>query len=98
MAQNTKLTELLKGRTVGGTGNANGEMILHFTDGSVLTIKTANTGSNSAATGGTVKSVTQDSTRLTLLFEGDDKQDITLAEAAGSVQLHDKSKTLEYAN
>lgn len=96
MPQNSKLTEILKGRTIGGTGNASGEMHLHFTDGSVMTLKTANTGSHSAATGGTVKSVTQDGTRLTLVLEGEDRQDITLAEATGSVHLHDKNNTLEY--
>jgi hypothetical protein len=98
MAANRKLSGVIKGRTISGTGNKDGKMLIHFTDGSSMTVKTADTGSNSAVSGGTVKSVTQADTRLTLVFEDDTKQDITLAEATSSVMLRDKDETLEYAD
>lgn len=51
-----------------------------------------------AATGGTVKSVLQGDTAITLQFEDGGKMDIPLAEASSSVMLRGKDNTMEYAD
>lgn len=53
---------------------------------------------NQAATGGTVKSVLQGDTTMTLQFEDGGKMDIPLAEASSSVMLRGKDNTMEYAD
>ena len=63
MASNHKLTAVIAGRTIAGSANADGKMIINFTDGSTMTIKTAGN-SNSASTGGTIKAVRQAETTL----------------------------------
>jgi hypothetical protein len=65
---NHKLTSLIKGRIISGSSNADDQMIISFTDGSKMTIKTAGP-SNSSSTGGTVKRVRQAGTELNLDFE-----------------------------
>jgi hypothetical protein len=91
MADIEKLNEQLKGRTISGTGNRGDEMVLHFTDDSSLTVKTANTGTNSASTGGTIASVAQTETHLILAFEGGGTQEIPLASPDAPVTFEDKS-------
>lgn len=53
---------------------------------------------NQAATGGTVKSVLQGDTAITLQFEDGGKMDFPLAEASSSVMLRGKDNTMEYAD
>ncbi len=98
MASNHKLTALLKGRTLAGTSQSGGVATLTFTDGSVMTVQTAPSSSNSAATGGTVKAVRQQDTRLDLDFEDGSTLELTTAEATSSVMVRDKNHVLEYAD
>lgn len=98
MASNHKLTALLKGRTLAGTSQADGAMLLTFTDGSIMTIQTAPTSSNSASTGGTIKAVRQQDTRLDLDFDDGSTLEITTAEATSSVMVRDKNHVMEYAD
>ena len=55
MASNYKLTGVIKGRTISGTGNSLGHMAILFTDGSRMTVKTGGV-SNGGSTGGTSRS------------------------------------------
>jgi hypothetical protein len=98
MPSNHKLTTLLKGRTLAGTQQSGGTMILTFTDGSIMTVQTAPSGSNSASTGGTVKAVQQQDTCLDLDFEDGSTLEITTAEATSSVMVRDKNHIMEYAD
>ena len=62
-----------------------------------MTVQTAGS-SNSAATGGKVKTVRQQGTTLDLDFEGGGTLAIPLAEETSSVMVRDKSGTMEYAD
>lgn len=53
---------------------------------------------NQAASGGTIKSVMQGDTTMTLLFEDGGKMDIPLQEATSSVMLRAKDNLMEYAD
>ena len=97
MASNHKLTDLLQGRTIAGTSNSNNELTISFTDGSKMTVQTAGS-SNSASTGGTIKAVRQEGTRLSLDMEGGSTLEIPLAEETSSVMVRDASGTIEYAD
>lgn len=71
--------------------------------GAAQPIETADTGATKAAanqtsTGGTVKSVMQGDTTITLQFEDGSKMDIPLAEASSSVMLRGKDNLMEYAD
>jgi hypothetical protein len=97
MASNHKLTAVIAGRTIASSANADGKMIIGFTDGSTMTVKTAGN-SNSASTGGAVKAVRQAGTTLDLDFEDGSTLEITTAEATSSVMVRDKSHAMEYAD
>ncbi len=97
MASNHKLTSVLKGRTITGTGNSNGALTVHFDDGSQMTVQTTGS-SNSAATGGTVAAVRQRERRLDLDFTGGGTLEIPLAEETSSVMVRDKNNAMEYAD
>ena len=97
MASNHKLTAVLAGRTISGSSNADGKMIINFTDGSTMTVKTAGN-ANSASTGGTVKAVRQADTTLDLDFEDGGTLAITTAEATSSVMVRDQNHAMEYAD
>lgn len=97
MASNHKLTSLLKGRTVTGTGNSGGAMTMSFDDGSKMTVQTAGS-SHSASTGGTVQAVRQQGTTLSLDFAGGGTLEIPTAEETSSVMVRDKNGAMEYAD
>jgi hypothetical protein len=97
MAANHKLTKLLKGRTINGSSNSNDQMIISFTDGSKMTIKTSGS-SNSGSTGGTVLKVRQKDNELDLDMEGGPTLKIQTAEPTSSVMVRDKAGKLEYAD
>lgn len=69
MTSNHKLTGLLKGRTITGTGNSGNVLTVLCDDGSKIIVQTSGS-TNSAATGGTIAAVRQQGTRLDLDFEG----------------------------
>ncbi len=97
MASNHKLTSLLAGRTISGTGNSGDALTISFDDGSKMTVQTAGS-SNSASTGGTVQAVRQQGTTLSLDFAGGGTLEILTAEETSSVMVRDKSGTMEYAD
>jgi hypothetical protein len=98
MASNHKLTAVIKGRTIVGTGSDGKQMKIGFDDGSTMTIQTAPSNSASGRTGGKVKAVRQEGTRLDLDLEDGSTLDFTTAETASCVLLRDKNNTLEYAD
>ena len=90
MSANHKLTGVIKGRKINGTGNSRGRMAILFTDGSRMTVKTAGV-SNGGSTGGTVKGVRHTGTELNLDFEGGEKLTIETAEATSCVMVRDQA-------
>ncbi len=97
MASNHKLTGVLKGRIVTGTQNQDQKLQVHFTDGSIMTVKTSGS-LNSAHTGGSVQAVRQQGTTLNLDMEDGSTWAITTAEATSCVMVRDKNHVLEYAD
>lgn len=97
MTSNHKLTTLIKGRTISGTGNANNVLTVSFTDGSLMTVQTQGS-TNSASTGGTIKAVQQSGTTLALMCEDGSMQTIETAEETSSVMVRGKDHTMEYAD
>jgi hypothetical protein len=97
MAANHKLTGVLKGRTITGTQSAGNELRISFNDGSTMTVQTGGSAC-SASTGGAVKAVRQQDTRLTLDFEDGATWEIQTAEPTASVMVRDKNHQLEYAD
>ena len=77
---NEKLAAL-HGRTISGTSNSGDTMTIHFTDGSELVTQTKGS-TNSASTGGVIKSAEQTADTLTLVMEGGAKMEIPLADNA----------------
>lgn len=97
MASNHKLTSVIKGRTISGTGNSDDTLTINFTDGSKMAVKTKGS-TNSASTGGTVEAVRQTPETLTLAMEGGATLEVPLAEATSSVLLRDGKGGFEYAD
>lgn len=97
MASNHKLTRLIAGRTITGTGNSSGALTLSFDDGSKMTVQTTGS-SNSASTGGVIKAVRQQGTTLSLDFTGGGTLEIQMAEETSSVMVRDKHNIMEYAD
>jgi len=94
MASNHKLTGVLKGRTITSTQSRGNELRIGFDDGSTMTVETGGAVS-SAATGGTVKAVRQQDTRLSLDLEDGGMWEIQMAEPTASVMVRDKEHTLD---
>jgi hypothetical protein len=99
-AANHKLTTLLLGRTISGTGDSDGKKVVSFSDGSHMTVKVAQSGSNSSSTGGTVDKVRQAVTPPQLFLDLKDGSTLSfeLAEATSSVMVRDKDGGMEYAD
>jgi hypothetical protein len=68
------------------------------TEAGALKVSINQAATSQAATGGTVKSVLQGDTAITLQFEDGGKMDFPLAEASSSVMLRGKDNTMEYAD
>lgn len=98
MASNHKLTAVIRGRTITGTGSAGAEAKIGFDDGSTMTIQTAPSNSASGRTGGKIKAVRQSGTKLDLDLEDGSTLEFTTAEETSCVLLRDKNDTLEYAD
>src|SRR5262249_38320406 len=97
MASNHKLTGVLKGRAITTTQSQGNELRISFDNGSTMTVQTGGAVS-SAATGGTVKAVRQQDTRLNRDSEGGGTWEIKTAEPTASVMVRDKNHKLEYAD
>jgi len=98
MASNHKLTAVIQGRTITGTGSDGTQMKINFDDGSTMTIQTAPSNSASGRMGGKIKAVRQAGTHLDFDLEDGSTLEFTTAEEASCVLLRDKSDTLEYAD
>ena len=97
MAMNNKLTDVIRGRTVQGTSNADDKLSIHFDDGSVMTVQTQGS-QNSASTDSAVKAVRQAGTTLTIDLEDGRTWDVRTAEETSSVMVRDREHKLEYAD
>jgi len=96
MAANHKLTGVIKGRVVASTSSQGDTLLIDFTDGSKMTVKT--TGSNNPASAATIEKVRQQGTELDLDFEDGSTLTIQTAEATSCVMVRDKNGVMEYAD
>ncbi len=90
-----KLSGLLKGRTISGTGNADNALTIHFSDNSQLVVQTQGN-TNSASTGGTVEAVEQTEGSLTLHLQGGGTFAVPIADTDKPIELQSGDKTTEY--
>jgi hypothetical protein len=97
MASNHKLSGILLGRTITATKHQDRKLLIQFTDGSVMTVKTAGS-VNTASTGGTVAAVRQAGTELHLDLDDGSTWTVETAEATSCVMVRDKNHVLEYAD
>lgn len=103
MAQNHKLTGVIKGLTVNEVANSDGAVSLTFNNGSVAKIKTGSGAEQSSASsitakGKTISGVRQSGAVMNLDFTDKSSAQINLAEATSSVMVRDKSGTMVYAD
>lgn len=98
MTSNHKLTGVIKGRTITGTGSDGTQTKVSFDDGSTMTIQTAPSNSASGRTGGKIKGVRQQDTHLDLDLEDGSTLEFTTAEETSCVLLRDKNNAMEYAD
>lgn len=98
MHSNQKLTKLIAGRSISGTSQAGDVLTITLDDGAVLTIKTAPSTRNEAATGGKIAKVQQAGTDLVFVLEGGGTVEIKLAEETSSVMMRDKAGGFAYAD
>jgi outer membrane lipoprotein SlyB len=96
MAEEQNLGNILRGRTIQSTQNQNGEMTIGFSDGSKMSIETGSGSSNSAATGGTIRSVEHSETSLHLEMVNGKSLVIPLANENKTVLVQDKDGSTEY--
>ena len=98
MRANQKLTHLIAGRSISGTAQAGDLLTVTLDDGSVLTIKTAPSNTNAAATGGKITKVQQQGTDLAFVLDGGKTLAVKLAEETSSVMMRDKAGGFAYAD
>ena len=99
MRANQKLTHLIAGRSISGTSQAGDVLTVTLDDGSVLTIKTAPSNTNTAAnSGGKIVKVQQQGTDLAFVLDGGKTLAVKLAEETSSVMMRDKAGGFAYAD
>ncbi len=99
MRANQKLTHLIAGRSISGTAQAGDVLTVTLDDGSVLTIKTAPSNTNAAATSsGKIIKVQQQGTDLAFVLDGGKTLAVKLAEETSSVMMRDKAGGFAYSD
>ena len=95
---NRELTPILKGRTVKSAVQTDNLLVLTFTDGSTMKIKTGEPAPTAALQGRTVTRVRQGGVVMELDFSDNSKAQIKLAEETSSVMLRKANGKFEYAD
>ena len=100
MSVNHKLTNAIRGRSVGSVSQEEGKLHITFGDGSVMTIKTGQDAVAADISGATVDHAEQDVAppALLLKFAGGSSWTAPLAEATSSVMLRNAAGKLEYVD
>lgn len=98
MAANHKLTAIIAGREITGFVEHAGVLVITFSDGSVMKVKTASVVEQKLPTKPIIKKVRQQGTKLDFDLVDGSTYTIQTAEATSSVILRDKAGTMEYAD
>ena len=98
MGPNEKLTPILAGRKVKSASQSDNLLVVTFTDGSTMKVKTGAPAPTTALQAHTVKMVRQDGMVMELDFSDNSKAQIRLAEETSSVMLRDANGKFEYAD
>lgn len=96
MAINRKLTGVIKGRTIASADSQDSLLTITFSDGSTMTVKTPDTSFSSLI--GTIQSVWQQGTTLTLELDSGETFDIQTQEETSSVMVRDANHSFEYSD
>jgi hypothetical protein len=97
MALNQKLTRLIAGRSVAGADTDTAQCVVHFGDGSTMTVKVA-APPGSADSRGTVTRVRQAGTALDVDLSGGATISFITPEPMASVMVRAANGSLEYAD
>ena len=97
MGLNQKLTHLIAGRSVAGADTDAAQCVVHFDDGSTMTVKVAAPPAP-ADSRGTVTRVRQAGTTLNIDLDGGATITFTTAEPMASVMVRAANGSLEYAD
>ena len=97
MIANHKLTDVIAGRTVQSTAQADGKLTITFEDGSTMTVLTQGN-ENTASTGKPIKSVRQEGVTLAIVFDDEHIWEVPLADETASVMVRTADRKLEYAD
>jgi len=93
---NRKLTKLIAGRTIAST-EVQDKLLIHFTDGSIIKIKTGAPWQGDVAQR-TIKGVRQTDEVISFDFTDKTSMEVRLAEPGSSVMLRDGKGVMEYAD
>jgi len=95
---NQQLTPILKGRTVNSAVQTDNLLVVTFTNGSTMKVKTGGPAPIAALQGHTVKLVRQGGVVMELAFSDNSKAQIKLAEETSSVMVRNATGKFEYAD
>ena len=98
MAANHKLTAVLQGRRVMLVDRVAATAVLHFDDGSTMTVQLGVAGLPAVPPLGCVRGVRQKGTTLDLDYDSGVTLELTMVEATSSVLLRAANGSLEYAD
>ena len=98
MAANHKLTSVIRGRRVTAIGAQPKAALVHFDDGSTMTVQLGAVAPPSSPPTGRVRGVRQRGTTLDIDYEEGTTLELETAEATASVMVRDARGEMEYAD
>ncbi len=98
MGPNEKLTPILAGRKVKSASQGDNLLVVTFTDGSTMKVRTRAPAPVAALQAHTIQMVRQGGVVMEFDFTDNSKARIRLAEATSSVMLRDANGKFEYAD
>lgn len=93
---NKKLSKIIAGRTIKHRSQVDGRIVIEFTDGSILNIKSHDPAPDIA--GKVVVTIKQQALDFEIQFGDGSLLKVKLAEETSSVMLRNKEEVLEYAD
>jgi hypothetical protein len=96
MPPNHELTNVLKGRVIGGFEENTGELAIGFQDGSTLRVKILKVNNPVDPEGVQIREVSEAGADLVMACEDDSTIAVTLSEPGNSISLRDKHGRVEY--
>jgi hypothetical protein len=96
MVVNLKLTHAIKDRVVQNFQLNASVLLIHFVDGSKMTVTIAECNSPPLQEGARIRQISEDQTKLLFECEDDSTLDVTIVDPGNSVIVRDKNNQVEY--